>query len=191
MPIATDTKTIAVNMLKGSVHLLMKDLEALPEEAFCRSFGPACRTVADLIYEVNMVNDHVGLTIRGEKLFEWPEGWIKAPPSFASKETVSGAFAQSMSRFISTVEGFTEEEMLAPIQTGDGKETNRFERCRFVALHNWYHSGQLNFIRPFWATLPCTGRLIMGAPTHALCLDWSIDLGDPGCVSWTFVFCYA
>lgn len=147
MAIVTDTKTIAINMLKGSYTLLSKDLEALPEEAFCQSFGPACRTVADLIYEVNMVNDHVGLTIRGEELFPWPDGWIKAPAEFASKETVISTFKKSMDKFIATIEGFSEDEMVAPIQTGDGEETNRFERCRFVALHNWYHSGQLNFIQ--------------------------------------------
>lgn len=26
-------------------------------------------------------------------------------------------------------------------------ETDRSERCRFIALHVWYHSGQLNFIQ--------------------------------------------
>ena len=146
MPATTDAKTIAVNMLKGSYHLLSKDLEALPEEAFTQSFGPACRTVADLIYEVNMVNDHVGLTIRGEELFAWPEGWIHAPADFQTKEVVTAAFKLSMERFIATAEGFSEEELLAPYQE-DGEETNRYERCRFVALHNWYHSGQLNFIQ--------------------------------------------
>jgi hypothetical protein len=147
MPVVTDSKTIAVNMLKSSYRLFSKDLECLPEEAFSRSFGPVCRTVADLVYEVNMVNDHIGLTIRGEELFTWPDGWIKAPIDFQSKETVIAAFTQSMDRFIATAEGFSEEDMHSVIQDEDGTETNRFERCRFVALHNWYHSGQLNFIQ--------------------------------------------
>jgi hypothetical protein len=147
MPATKDAKTISVGMLKSSYYLLSKDLEALPEEAFSQSFGPACRTVADLIYEVNMVNDHVGLTIREEELFAWPEGWITAPPDFQTKEAVTAAFKQSMEKFIETAEGFSEEHLLAPYQDEDGKETNRFERCRFVALHNWYHSGQLNFIQ--------------------------------------------
>jgi hypothetical protein len=134
-------------MLKNSYHLLSKDLEYLPEEAFNRSFGPACRTVADIIYELNMVNDHVGLTIRGEERFPWPEGWIKAPADFRTKEAVIAAFTQSIERFIATAEGFSEEDMLVLIPDGDGGETNRFERCRFVALHNWYHSGQLNFVQ--------------------------------------------
>ena len=146
MTAATDAKTIAVNMLKGSFHLLGKDLDALPEEAFAQSFGPACRTVADLIHEVNMVNDHIRLTIRGEELFDWPDGWIKAPPDFQAKDTVIAAFKRSSESFIETADGFSEEEMLSDI--GDeGRVTNRFERCRFVALHNWYHSGQLNFIQ--------------------------------------------
>ncbi len=144
---ATDAKAIAVSMLKGSYHLLSKDLEFLPEDAFDRKFGPASRTVADIVYEVNMVNDHVGLTIRGEDLFPWPEGWIKAPDDFRSKDTVIAGFTQSMEKFIATAEAFSEEEIVHPFKDEDGKEVNRFERCRFVALHNWYHSGQLNFIQ--------------------------------------------
>ena len=142
----SDVKTIAFNMVKGSFHLLSKDLENLPDEAYSQSFGPACRTVADLIYEVNMVNDHVGLTIRGEELFDWPEGWIKAPADFQSKDAVIAGFKSSSEKFLATIEGFSEADMLTPLLS-DGKETNRFERCRFVALHNWYHSGQLNFIQ--------------------------------------------
>ncbi len=142
----TDAKAIAVSMLKSSYYLLSKDLEALPEEAFNQSFGEKCRTVADLICEVNMVNDHVGLTIRGEELFSWPDGWIKAPGDFRLKDAVISAFKQSMERFIATAERYTEEEILAPLEV-EGKITNRYERCRFVALHNWYHSGQLNFIQ--------------------------------------------
>jgi len=142
-----DTKAISLKVLKGSYYLLSKDLEFLPEEAFTQSFGPACRTVADIIYEVNMVNDREGRTIRREEQLPWPEGWVKAPVDFRSKETVIAAFTHSMDRVIATVEGYSEEDMLAPIQNGEGGETNRFERCRFVALHNWYHSGQLNFIQ--------------------------------------------
>lgn len=147
MTATTDSKAIAVSMLKSSYYLFSKDLENMPEEAYNKSFGPACRTVADIVYEVNMVNDHVGLTIRREELFAWPEGWIKAPAEFSGKETVTAAFKQSFERFMATAEAFSEEEMLEPLKDDDGKETNRFERCRFVALHNWYHSGQLNFIQ--------------------------------------------
>ncbi|HEV2474155.1 MAG TPA: hypothetical protein VGS41_15870, partial [Chthonomonadales bacterium] len=68
MAAATDPKNIALGMLRSSYRLFSKDLEVLPESAFTQSFGSACRTVADLVYEVNMVNDHVGLTIRGEEL---------------------------------------------------------------------------------------------------------------------------
>ena len=146
MNASQDARTIAVNMLKGSYHLLSRDLEALPDTAFNQSFGPACRTVADIICELNLVNDHVGLTIRGEELFDWPEGWVKAPADFRTKETVIAGFKQSFEKFPATAEGFTEEQMLAPIES-DGEVTNCFERCRFVALHNWYHSGQLNFIQ--------------------------------------------
>jgi len=142
-----DSKQIAVNGLKGACKMLLQDLEAIPDEVFSRSFGPKVRTIADIIYEVNMVNDHVGLTIRGEELFDWPEGWIKAPEGFASKETVIEAFKKSSERIIATAESFSSEQMEETISDGEGGTTNRFERCRFMALHLWYHSGQMNYIQ--------------------------------------------
>jgi hypothetical protein len=146
MPATTDAKTIAIGMLKSSYRLLSKDLEALPDDAYCQSFGPKCRTVADLIYELNTVNEHIRLTIAGAELFAFPDGWITAPADFNTKEKVIVGFNEAFGKFIATAEGFTEEEMLAPFMD-EGSETNRFERCRFVAVHNWYHSGQLNFIQ--------------------------------------------
>ncbi|MBI1334017.1 MAG: hypothetical protein GC165_14185 [Armatimonadetes bacterium] len=141
-----EVKPIAFNALKSACGIFLKDLEALPEEAFCKSFGGKARTVADIVHEVNMVNDHIGLTIRGEELFEWPDGWITAPPELNSKQAVVDSFKKSSEKILATVEGYSEAEMLEPIQS-DGSETNRFERCRFMALHLWYHSGQLNFIQ--------------------------------------------
>ncbi len=47
---------------------------------------------------------------------------------------------------MATVEGMSSEELNATILTEEG-ETTRFERCRFMTLHVWYHSGQLNFIQ--------------------------------------------
>lgn len=137
----------SVAPLKSACSLFLKDLEALPAEAFTKKFTPEARTVADIVFEVNMVNDHIGMTVRGEEPFDWPEGgWITAPPDFATKETIVAAFKESSGRFIATMEGYSAEELEAPLKTDEG-ETTRFERCRFATLHLWYHSGQLNFIQ--------------------------------------------
>jgi hypothetical protein len=40
----------------------------------------------------------------------------------------------------------TEEDLAGTVKTEHGEST-RASRCRFVALHNWYHSGQLNYIQ--------------------------------------------
>jgi len=142
-----EAKTIAANGLKSACKLILQDLQALPEEAFDKSFGTKTRTVADIVYEVNLVNDHIGMVIRGETPFDWPEdGWIKAPENFRSKDVVVDAFEKSSKRIVETVEAFSPEEIEETIQTEDGEKT-RFERCRFMALHMWYHSGQLNFIQ--------------------------------------------
>jgi hypothetical protein len=141
-----EVKPIATKSLNGACKVFLQDLEALPEEAFLQSFGGKARTVADIVHEVNLVNDHIGLTVRGEELFVWPEGWIKAPETLKSKQDVIDAFKASSEKIMATMEGYSEEDFHTPIQS-DGSETNRFERCRFMALHLWYHSGQLNFIQ--------------------------------------------
>jgi hypothetical protein len=142
-----DIKENAMNGLKGACGMFLQDLEALPEDAFDRSFGPATRTVADIVYEINLVNDHIGTVLRGEEPFAWPEGkWIKAPEGFRSKDVVIDAFKRSTEKFLATAEAFSPEQMEETVKTEWG-ERSRFQRCQFVALHLWYHSGQLNFIQ--------------------------------------------
>lgn len=142
-----DIQQNAANLLKGACSIFLQDLQALPEEAFDKSFGPSCRTVADIVYEVNLVNDHVGMVIRGEEAFEWPdEGWIKAPENLRTKDVVIASFEKSSEKTISTVEGFTDEDLEGTVETEHGPRT-RFSRCQFMALHMWYHSGQLNFMQ--------------------------------------------
>jgi uncharacterized damage-inducible protein DinB len=142
-----DSKTIAYNSLKGACRIFLQDLQALPEDAFTKSFGGKTRTVADFVYEVNLVNDHIGMVIREEEPFKWPEElWIKAPEEFDTKEKVIAAFEKSSARILETVDGFSVEKFEEPLLTEDG-ETNRFERCRHMILHLWYHSGQINFIQ--------------------------------------------
>ncbi len=140
-------ETTAARVLKNAFKLFLQDLQALPEDACDKSFGKATRTVADIVYEVNLVNDHVGMVIRGEKPFDWPEdGWIKAPEDFRTKEAVVGGFEKSSAKILETVSAYSDEELAAKFKTEDG-ETTRDERCRFMTLHLWYHSGQLNYIQ--------------------------------------------
>ena len=143
---AIDVKKIALGSLEWGFKTLREDLEGLPEEAFDQHFGGKARTVADFMREVVLVNDHIRLTITGEPLFDWPEGWITAPEGERSKEVVCGSFNRSADAFLEAIRGFSEDQMMEPIQS-EGKTTNRFERCRFVAWHAGYHSGQVNFIQ--------------------------------------------
>lgn len=141
-----DTRTITIRSLNGICRNLVSDLELLPEDAFTKSFGPKSRTVADFVHEVNLVNDHVGLTLRKEALFPWPEGWVTAPANMQTKQAVIDACKVSCDKILATAEGMTSQEMETTIQTEDG-ETTPFERFRFITLHMWYHAGQINFIQ--------------------------------------------
>lgn len=125
----------------------LEDLDALPESAFTHSFGPATRTVADIVYEVNLVNKHVAMTLRDEEPFAWPEGgWITAPEGFDSKSVVTEAFRSTSEMVLSTLEGLSEEQFLE-LQATDQGEKTRLQQCQFMSMHVWYHSGQLNFIQ--------------------------------------------
>ena len=142
-----DTKRIATRIMTTAARFIRVDLAALPEEAFTKKFGDKSRTVADLIYETILVNDHVGMVIRGEEPFAWPDQqWITAPKDFQTKQQVTEGFEKSIAKTLETIENFTREQLEETIQTDEG-ETTRFERCQFMALHMWYHSGQLNFIQ--------------------------------------------
>ncbi|CAN5486318.1 hypothetical protein BH11ARM1_BH11ARM1_00840 [soil metagenome] len=143
-----DLKSLAVKSLVGVHSLFLKDLNALPEEAFSQKFGGETRTVADIVYEVNLVNDHIGMVVRGEEPFPWPEdeGFIKAPSDFVGKEAIIAAFDESMQKIIQTAELMTSEELEGMVTTESG-ETTRFQRFQFIAFHMWYHSGQFNFIQ--------------------------------------------
>jgi uncharacterized damage-inducible protein DinB len=143
---SVEIKEIAVNGLRNAYKIFRQDLEALSEDAFNRSLGGKARTVADIVHEVNLVNDHITLTIKGEELFPWPEGWITAPAGQTTKEATLAAFDASSKKTLETVECFSAEELEEKVSTEHG-QTTRFERCRFMMLHLWYHSGQLNFIQ--------------------------------------------
>ncbi|MCW5936195.1 MAG: DinB family protein [Fimbriimonadaceae bacterium] len=132
--------------LSRAFQVFRQDLEALPEDVFDRHLGGKARTVADIAYEVNLVNDDVAASMRGEPSSDWPEGWQRAPDGLKSKQSVLDALGASSAKILSQVGAYSEEDLMAPVTTEHG-ETTRQERCRFMVLHMWYHSGQLNFIQ--------------------------------------------
>jgi len=143
-----DVAAATVKSLTRSFELLRKDLEALPEGAFTHKFGPKTRTVADIVFEINLVNERVAREIRQEPAMEWPDDdWIRAPEGFDTKEVVLGALNDSASGLGTLAESFTSEQLVEAIAGSGRTETTRVDRFRFIVLHNWYHSGQLNFIQ--------------------------------------------
>lgn len=141
-----DLKSLAEKDVKGSFHLLKSDIKALPQDAIFKKFSDQTRSVADIIYEITLVNDHICRTISKKDLFDWPEGWITAPSDWTTKEQVMAAIKESANLVKSTLTPLTEEEMSSPVETEHGP-TNILERFQFIAKHNWYHSGQLNYIQ--------------------------------------------
>ncbi len=133
--------------LRWVCDCFLNDLKALPESAFSQEFGGKARLLADIVYEVNLVNDHIGMVIRNEDPFSWPEGqWIKAPESFAGKDHIVAAFEASSARILATAEGLSDADLQTTVMTEWGERT-REERIRFMAWHVGYHDGQLNFIQ--------------------------------------------
>lgn len=144
---AEKTPTSEAKSLRRACAIFTQDLEALPESAFTQKFGPKTRAVADIVHEVNLVNDHIGQALRGEPQFEWPtEGWIVAPPEMNNKSAVLEAWQISSTRILEIAESYSAQDLLGKVLT-EQSETQRGERLRFMTLHIWYHSGQLNFIQ--------------------------------------------
>lgn len=142
-----DLVLVAQKLAKDAVSLMKADLEALEEDAFERSFGGKSRRVCDVVYEVMLVNDHVCRTIRGDELFDWPDGgWVTAPDGFAGKAHILAEFNRSCDSLTETVAGLSAEALAGEVSTEHGN-TTRFERVQFMALHMWYHSGQLNYVQ--------------------------------------------
>ncbi|MBV6457290.1 MAG: hypothetical protein HONBIEJF_00398 [Fimbriimonadaceae bacterium] len=124
----------------------LQDLQALSTDAFDKIFGEKTRSVADITYEVNLVNDHVGSLLRGEETFEWPDGWVKAPEDYRSKDAVIAGFEASSQRIVDLINSYSSADMDVAEMTEHGERT-RYQRFQFLTLHMWYHSGQLNFIQ--------------------------------------------
>lgn len=142
-------KEAALKAFTGAHGILLKDLNALPEEAITKSWGGKSRTVADIIYEIVQVNQHLGATIRGEDPGAWPfemGTWITAPADVQSKDAVIASLTAINERLISDIEGSTDEAMAESVVTEHGSAP-RIDRYRFLAMHMMYHSGQLNFMQ--------------------------------------------
>ena len=137
----------AIDSLKNVLNFYVRDIEALPDDAVFKSLGGKARTVADIVYEVNLVNDHIGQALRGEPQFEWPdEQWIKAPVELNTKAALVAAFKASLEKQIATLESFLPDNMDTPI-VNEGKETTPAAQARFMGIHLWYHLGQINFVQ--------------------------------------------
>jgi hypothetical protein len=142
-----DTKESVLESLRGAFKIFLADLEALPEDVYNRSLGGKARTVADIVYEVNLVNDSIRLTMQGKTPPDWPEGgWVTAPEDARTKDVAIQSFKASSDQIIAMIEPMSLEDLEQTTQTEEG-EKSRLDGCRFMTLHVYYHSGQLNFIQ--------------------------------------------
>lgn len=140
-------KQNALKAFSQASTMIQKDLQALPESAFTHHFGGTSRTVADIVHEINLVNQHITMILRGEEPFEWPDGgWITAPPDFNSKDAIIAAFNETCQMVMATAESFPEDGKEETVTDEHGVHT-RYDRIRFMAFHMAYHSGQFNFMQ--------------------------------------------
>jgi len=133
--------------LRSVCDSFLKYLKALPKSAFSQSFGGKARLLTDIVYEVILVDDHIGMVIRNDEPFAWPEGtWIKAPEDFVGKDHIVAAFERSSAQILATADSLSAADLQTTVKTEWGERT-REERIRFMAWHVAYHDGQLNFIQ--------------------------------------------
>jgi uncharacterized damage-inducible protein DinB len=133
--------------LKHSFRLFLIDLEALPEEAYTKEFGPKVRTISDIVHEVNVVNDEIVKVIQGGYEEPMPsKGWVRASESLRTKAATIEAFKKSSEAALAVVGGLTAEDMAVTVKNQEGEAT-REQECRFMNIHVWYHLGQLNYVQ--------------------------------------------
>ena len=141
-----NAKEKTLHSINRTFRAFSQDLEALPDDTFPRSLGGKARTVADVVYEVNLTNDWLRLNLLGEPVLNRPNAWVTAPEEARTKETAIASFQVSSEQVIHLVEQMALEELEGIIQTELGEMT-RAELCRSMTVHLWYHSGQLNYIQ--------------------------------------------
>lgn len=137
-------KKIAVDGVRKAVEMYLNGLEHLPEEAYAACLGGKARLVADITYEVTLVNQNTNLRLQGLPAPAWPEGWVVAPEELRGKAAAIDAFRNSAEELLATMEALPPEAFDDSLASEIGKASFA-DRSRFVALHLWYHCGQLNF----------------------------------------------
>lgn len=142
-----DYADLVVTGHKRAHEIFKKDLEALPEEAFFKSFGEKARTVADIVYEVTLVNGEICKGLQRQPQSPWPdEGWIKAPDTWRSKDDVVSAWTESATATVAVVEQANNDNLDEMFESERGPRS-RYGWIQFMGLHMWYHSGQFNYIQ--------------------------------------------
>ena len=123
------------------------DLRAMDEEQLTKSSGGTSRSAADFTYEIVTINKRISKRLRGEDPGEIKfDGWVKAPETFQSKDTIVKELEESITDIIEAFAKVPEEEMFRKIETPNG-ETSPMDLAGFAAMHMTYHDAQLNYIQ--------------------------------------------
>jgi uncharacterized damage-inducible protein DinB len=142
-----EQKPALENLINSTADMVMKDLEALPEEAFAKKFDGKARTVADIVYELVVVNDFLCKKYLGDEPIEFEfNGWLTAPDDFQAKDVVVAGMKESIEKVKSALSEATEDVLAKVNETPQGPKTTG-EQLQFIGVHMAYHSGQFNYIQ--------------------------------------------
>lgn len=143
----SDLKAESIGKLKTFRRLFEADVNALSTEQLAASHGGVSRTGFDLIYEITGFQSKLASIIAGsDAQLEPPQGWIRAPKEFCTKEVAASELAKSFDALIGSVEGyqgdFFNDKFASPLG-----EMSVYGWAGFAGIHAMYHSGQLNYIQ--------------------------------------------
>jgi len=143
----SDIRNDTITKLKTLRRLFEADVAALSTEQLAATHGGASRSGFDLVYEIAGFQTEVAAILLGQNgKLEPPQGWVRAPKEFCTKEAASAQLAKSFDALIGAVENyqgdFFNDKFPSPL--GDLSVN---DWAGFVGSHAMYHSGQLNYIQ--------------------------------------------
>jgi hypothetical protein len=139
--------TDLVSRIQMTSSLLCRDIECMDDATLGKVFGEKARTGFDVAYEVATVNRMVAGGLRGNTLSEEPpKGWMRAPQSACSKNTILAELQTSVDDVISALTNARSEDFDRIADTPLGQIPLR-NFAGILPGHMMYHSGQLNYIQ--------------------------------------------
>jgi uncharacterized damage-inducible protein DinB len=136
-----------IRAVQTSAHLFLKDFDATAD-SFFRSKCGCGGSVFDQVVEVIEFNHNVAKSILKEQThISSDQERAELVDELDTRHKARAAFEESIQAVVQAASRFTDEEWGESITTQWGTLAKRADFVLWVAYHNFYHDGQINYIQ--------------------------------------------